>query len=89
MGVSNEKIINKMMEEIQMAKDTVQHQPKMMSHISKVKLLSELLLDEDEGEQRMSPDVHSTNAVQSEQVISNNSPNHRIEELDGTSIFDF
>jgi len=84
MVVSSETVINKMQEELNRAKEAKQHS-KMMDHISKIKLLSELLLDEHDKANRHEQEEPSKKEQLTEKIIST----HTAKELDGTSIFDF
>src|SRR5690625_2100946 len=88
--ISSESVIQKMLNEIQKANKVV-HQPDVMiDHISKVKLLSELLLEEHQRNMNVQQKdsletVTSLNQQnQSTEYISTESTNE-----DGTSIFDF
>lgn len=84
MAVSNEKIMNKMMTELQQAKAAVHNQKEWMQHIGHIKLLSELLLDQhDNVDKRI---VNSFEGIE-EVAVQSLEPKETVDE--GDSIFDF
>lgn len=93
MAVSNEKIINKMIQELYQAKEKNETK-QMHTHISNVKLLCELLLDEEDS-------TENTEEISQAELkaMLGDSVDHKPtikrtttidhEEANGTSIFDF
>lgn len=91
MVVSSETVIIKMMEEIQKAKKAVHHQTEMIEHISNVKLLSELLLEEHDNSKEIEQKESNREEtlLKHKQIPSEFSSTNTINDEDGTSIFDF
>lgn len=94
MAVSNKKIINKMIQELYQAKEKIET-TQMNTHISNVKLLCELLLDEEEVQGRDTEKI-SQEEIKAmlghsyhQQPIEKKTATIDHEEANGTSIFDF
>lgn len=101
MAVANETIINKMMQELTEAKTNPHHKETLNKHIEHVKLLCELILDEErphsniktEDKTKITAEEMKAMMGQSQaQTLQN--PSHRETTLDhddanGESIFDF
>jgi len=97
MAVANETIINKMMNELKVAKEDPYNKEKMMKHVGHVKLLCELLLQEERPEeiQKSKITADEMKAMMGQKATkampSNSSPKSIIDHDDanGESIFDF
>jgi len=91
MVVSSETVINKMMDEINAAGKSIHNKKEMIEHISNIKLLSELLLDEYENKDKgFTEEKPNQNTLMTDtHVKSKFTPTHKIDDKDGTSIFDF
>jgi len=92
-NISSETVINKMMEELEKAKGSVHHS-RLIDHISKVKLLSELLLEEYHQEKKIPQEIEhlQTKLLNEEKTFKEISPKQQlidVDDHDGTSIFDF
>ncbi|MBM7601172.1 hypothetical protein JOC34_003593 [Virgibacillus halotolerans] len=94
MAVANEKIIRKMINELQQALETETNQQKMIQHISNVKLLCELIVeDESPGENRTKISTEEMKAMIGEagqtkgKVIRSVDVDH--DDANGDSILDF
>lgn len=100
MAVSNEAMIAKMIQELQQAKQQTTKQDTMKQHLSHVRLLCDLILQEDtpaiaatskseisEAEMKAMLGSAQPNQVKEQQQIGKQSINH--EEANGSSIFDF
>lgn len=102
MAIANEKVIQKMMEELKQAKENQHHYEKMINHIEKVYLLCELFLDDDtsktissiledeELEEPITPEEMKAMLGENNKQKKNNKTlikHHN--EANGDSIFDF
>ena len=83
MVISSETVIKKMQGEIEKAIKTKNHD-QMIDHISKIKLLSELILDENKSKQG----TGEKELILKTQISKELPPNTTTVQ-DGTSIFDF
>lgn len=81
MKISSETVIKKIEEEIGKVKKA-ENNDQIINHISKIKLLSELILEENNKETSKKELIVKTQ-------ISNESPANTVNDLDGDSIFDF
>lgn len=81
MKISSETVIKKIEEEIDKAKKA-KNNDQIIESISKIKLLSELILEESNKETSKKDLIMKTQ-------ISSESPANTINDLDGDSIFDF
>ncbi|MEI3604265.1 DUF5327 family protein [Pseudogracilibacillus sp. SE30717A] len=86
MVVSSETIINKMQKELEQAKKTSDEQEKR-EHISKIKLLCELLLEENKDTNIQTTKEQRTFVA--DPVNNDISVTPSVNDDDGTSIFDF
>ncbi|SHG68404.1 YwdI family protein [Ornithinibacillus halophilus] len=97
MAITNEKIIQKMMTEIQHAKANQQNHEKMIKHIEKIHLLCELFLDEKEissvvsepPSQEISPEEMKAMLGKSNKPTTYQRSTLDDDEGNGDSIFDF
>ncbi|MFD2130751.1 DUF5327 family protein [Pseudogracilibacillus auburnensis] len=87
MTISKDTVINKMMEELQAAKNSMHNNLEVINHISKVKLLSELILDEYEGEHQ--PKINEVTTLNNEQKSAEGQTATKHIPDDQSSIFDF
>jgi len=97
MAVSNGTIIEKMMEELQQAKQQSTNQVAMKQHLSHVRLLCDLILQEDTpamnkneisgAEMKAMLGTAQPNQIKEQQQFGKQTINH--EEANGSSIFDF
>lgn len=85
--ISKEVVLNKMMKELQAAMKAANNDKEMLKHISNLKLLAELFLDENEKE---NSDEHIQQpSLSTNQISSTPSISPKVDDQDGTSIFDF
>ncbi|MFD1852233.1 YwdI family protein [Oceanobacillus bengalensis] len=98
MAIANEKIIKKMIHELYQAKESEQSYTKMVRHISNVKLLCELFLEEDQTQVTDSDTIsdEEIKAMLGASVGTASSNQDKIkrtyqpeEDANGSSIFDF
>lgn len=89
MTISNKTVLNKIMEELQAAKRSIDEPAVMVDHISKIKLLSELILEDHvagnqtEVAQKITPEKSVAETQKEHKVLQNNQGE------DSMSIFDF
>lgn len=88
MTVSNETVINKMIQQLEKAKRSIHDEAIVVDHISKVKLLAELILEE---YVEKSPTIkqEKLNYIPMEKNYVDNKIAVKTVEEDETSIFDF
>ena len=85
--ISNEKVLFKIKEQLEEAMKSVHDEQKMLRHISNIKLLTELFIDEHENERKDSETEQPSLKTSQVSNTPNVSPN--VVDQDGTSIFDF
>lgn len=88
MTVSNETVINKMIQQLEKAKMSIHDEAIVVDHISKVKLLAELIL-EDCVEKSPTIKQEKPNYIPMEKNYVDNKIAVKTVEEDETSIFDF
>lgn len=88
MSVSYEKILTKMMEELRQATIKQDQTGKMKEHIRSIKLLSELILEEQQ-EGSSQTVIHNDSKKVIPSVSTNQESASKHEEANGNSIFDF
>src|SRR5690625_4301953 len=97
MAISNGAILEKMTEELQQAKQQSTNQEAMKQHLSRVRLLCDLILQEDtpattksemsEAEMKAMLGTAQPNQIKEQQQFGKQTVNH--EGANGNSIFDF
>ncbi|HLR72436.1 MAG TPA: DUF5327 family protein [Pseudogracilibacillus sp.] len=97
MSVANETIINKMMHELKVVKEEPNNKEKMMKHVGHVKLLCELLLEEERPLEIQKNKITAEemkammgqNATKSLPSTSGSKSSIDHDDANGESIFDF
>ncbi|MYL35727.1 hypothetical protein GLW08_14565 [Pontibacillus yanchengensis] len=100
MSVSYDQILQKMMKELQEANLLKQHPEKVQEHVRAVKLLADLIVDDDgasmqtmqqpsTSSQQIAPTQSQPTASPSPQPAPKSEPSIDHEEANGDSLFDF
>jgi len=89
--IAKETVLNKMLQEIQLAKTNVHDEETMITHVKNVQLLSELILESraTTNDNVMQKEMNEQIKVEAVQPISISQTDATSTQDDGTSIFDF
>lgn len=89
--ITKEAVLNKMIQEIQLAQEDLQNEKAFIDHVKNVHLLSELILESRVGTEGhlMHGKMSEQQKVDTVQPITISQTDNIVTEDDGTSIFDF